>query len=430
MRILLAHNSTYFPGLGGGDKSNRLLMGALAREGHDCRVIARLDRFGREAHEEHVAALAARGVDQVDTQDGAANFPLDGVAVSVVTHHPNLRACFAAQLADFDPDVILTSTDDPGQLLLPVALEASRARVVYMIRAVIALPFGPEAGFVSEMKTQTLRQVDAVVAVSEYVARYAQQWGGLPAVSLPISLSDPGEPPALGHYGNEFVTLINPCPGKGISLFLCLADRFPDVAFAAVPTWGTRDEDRTALARKPNVTILNPTDHIDVILRRTRVLLVPSLWADARPRVVLEALSRGVPVLASDVGGIPEAMLGLDYVLPVRPVARYEARVDERMVPVAAVPEQDATPWEHALRDLLASPARYTDLAQRSRAAALYFLANLSVVPFARYLEEQIAAPRQNRAATLPVDPGALALERLSPERRALLARRMTRKEP
>ena len=29
MRILLAHNSTYFPASGGGDKSNRLLMEAL-----------------------------------------------------------------------------------------------------------------------------------------------------------------------------------------------------------------------------------------------------------------------------------------------------------------------------------------------------------------------------------------------------------------
>ena len=33
MRILLAHNSLYYPSLGGGDKSNRLLMEALAAQG-------------------------------------------------------------------------------------------------------------------------------------------------------------------------------------------------------------------------------------------------------------------------------------------------------------------------------------------------------------------------------------------------------------
>ena len=41
MRILLAQNSLYYPAHGGGDKSNRLLMEALAARGHTCRVVAR-----------------------------------------------------------------------------------------------------------------------------------------------------------------------------------------------------------------------------------------------------------------------------------------------------------------------------------------------------------------------------------------------------
>ena len=51
---------------------------------------------------------------------------------------------------------------------------------------------------------------------------------------------------------------------------------------------------------------------------------------------------RGVPVIAADVGGIPEAKMGVPYLLPVRPIERYETRVDEQMVPVAEVPPQDA----------------------------------------------------------------------------------------
>src|SRR5687768_1658370 len=35
MRILLAHNSLYYPSYGGGDKSNRLLVEALAARGHE-----------------------------------------------------------------------------------------------------------------------------------------------------------------------------------------------------------------------------------------------------------------------------------------------------------------------------------------------------------------------------------------------------------
>ena len=36
MRILLAQNSLYYPAHGGGDKSNRLLLEALAARGHVC----------------------------------------------------------------------------------------------------------------------------------------------------------------------------------------------------------------------------------------------------------------------------------------------------------------------------------------------------------------------------------------------------------
>jgi hypothetical protein len=49
MKILLAQNSLYYPSHGGGDKSNRLLMEALARKGHVCRVVARLASLDRKS---------------------------------------------------------------------------------------------------------------------------------------------------------------------------------------------------------------------------------------------------------------------------------------------------------------------------------------------------------------------------------------------
>ena len=430
MRILLAHNSPYYPAFGGGDKSNRLLMESLAARGHSVLVAARVDRFGADSEEHLLAELRTRGIPAVRDAAGV-RFRRNGVEVQVLTLQPHVRPWFASQIAAFDPDVILTSTDDPAHLMLEPALRSPRARVVYLVRATVALPFGPDTSFASEWKTGILRQADGVVAVSEYVAQYARRWGGLEAVHVPISLLEPGEFPYSGRFDNRFVTMVNPCAVKGISIFLALARRFPETDFAAVPTWGTTAADLAALYELPNVSVLAPVDQIDDILRETRVVLVPSLWAEARSRMILEAMARGIPVMASQVGGLGEAMLGMDYLVPVQPVAHYHSVVDELMVPAAAIPAQDIGPWETILGRLLTDRAHYERLSAASRERALAYAAGLTCLPFEAYLEQMGAAPRRRETAAAPAGPKAVAPAAkppLSPEKQRLMALRLRRK--
>ena len=395
MRILLAHNSLYYPSYGGGDKSNRLLMEALAARGHQARVVARVEHFGAEAHEHLLAGLAARGV-AVDASHGAGvRFRLNGVQVNVLTRDPQLRAYFATQVRGFDPDVILTSTDDTAHLMFDAAVRAPRARVVYLVRATIALPFGPDSSMPSAARSAALRRADGAVAVSEYVAQYTRQWGGMDAVHVPISLLEGSEFPAVGRFDNRFVTMVNPCAVKGISIFQALGERMPHVEFAAVPTWGTTAADLATLRAIRNVTILRPVDDIDEVMRETRVALVPSLWAEARSRIILEAMARGIPVMASAVGGLAEAMLGMDYLLPVNPVVRYHSQVDELMVPTAEIPPQDIGPWLAALERLVSDRAHYEQLSAQARVRASAYARHLSALPFEAYLEQIVAAPRR-----------------------------------
>lgn len=424
LRVLLAQNSPYFPAHGGGDRSNRLLVEAMAQRGHTCMVVARTGGYGPEEHRRYWKELRNRGISAQETVLGVVDYTLNAVTVRVATAHPNLRAYFAEQIEAFAPDIILASTDDPAQLLLETALKAGRARVIYLARATLALPFGPDCAFPSPQKAETLRRVDAVVGVSEYVAEYMRKWGGLDAVHVPISLMEPGPYPELGSYENEFVTLVNPCAVKGISIFLALADRMPGVRFAAVPTWGTNAADLEELRARPNITVLPPVDAIDDLLRRTRVLLVPSLWAEARSRIVVEAMLRGVPVIASAVGGIPEAKMGVPYLIPVRPIQRYQPKVDEQMVPVAEVPDQDIEPWVAALGRLLNDRSHFEEISRQSRVAALRYVEGLSAKPFEEVLFKTLAAPR--RALAGVADAGRKsALESLSPEKRRLLALRL-----
>lgn len=425
MRILLAQNSLYYPAHGGGDKSNRLLLEALAARGHACRVVARISTFGEAPQSSYLEELSARGIASPTIKDGFVMFERGAVSVHVVTN-ANLRAHFAAQIRAFSPDVILASTDDPAQLLLEVALRAERARVVYLVRATLAVPFGPDCAFPSDAKRERIRAADAVVGVSQYVADYVREWGGIPAVHVPISLLEEQEAPLAWPDPEGYIVMVNPCAVKGIAIFLALADAFPQVPFAAVPTWGTNPEDRAALSARPNIRLLDPVDRIDDLLVRTRVLLVPSLWAEARSRIILEAMLRGVPVMAANVGGIPEAMMGVPYLLPVTPIARYQTRLDSQMVPVADVPPQDVAPWRQALSRLLDDRSHYEDISRRARHAARQYQSNLSVLPFERILE----TTTRPAVRAIPANPTAAPQDALSADKRKLLALRLRRKAP
>jgi glycosyltransferase involved in cell wall biosynthesis len=171
------------------------------------------------------------------------------------------------------------------------------------------------------------------------------------------------------------------------------------------------------------VTVLPPVDDIHQVMTQTKVALVPSLWAEARSRIILEAMVRGIPVIASDVGGLKEAKLGVDYLLPVKPVVRYHTRVDQLMVPMADIPEQDLALWGAVLGRLLNDRTHDEQLAAESRRAALAYASNLTALPFESYLMGILQSPKR-RGHHAP----AAARPPLTAERRKLLNLRLKQK--
>jgi surfactin synthase thioesterase subunit/glycosyltransferase involved in cell wall biosynthesis len=422
MRILLASNAQYFPAHGGGERSNRMLIEALAERGHRCFIVTRIDRFGDEGAQRFATELAARQVDTEPAEHGV-RFRLGGVDVIAATHPPSFRAFFVSQRDAFQPDVIIASTDDPAQLLLEAALEDPHAATVFLARATVALPFGPDAAFTSAEKTEFLRRADAVIGVSEYVASYMRDRSGIPAVHVAIALPEPGPHPRMGSFDHPYVTLVNPCAVKGLAVLLALAEAMPHLQFAAVPTWGTTSDDLHQIRCHPNITILPKVDRINDLFARTRVLLVPSLWTEARSRLVVEAMLAGVPVIASNLGGLPEAKMHVPYVLPLRPIEGYSHKLNEQMVPVALVPPQDIGPWKEALNRLTTDRAHWEELAELSRSTALAYADATTIEPFERFISTLVRKSRPNPAAlsTPPSDQ----LSRLSPDRRRLLEIRL-----
>ena len=66
--------------------------------------------------------------------------------------------------------------------------------------------------------------------------------------------------------------------------------------------------------------MVDPVADIDTLLSRMCLVLVPSIWLEAWGMVVTDAMLRGLPTIVSNVGGLPEAGLGVSRVVPVQKI--------------------------------------------------------------------------------------------------------------
>ncbi|MDQ1593086.1 MAG: hypothetical protein QOG71_3713 [Pyrinomonadaceae bacterium] len=391
MKLLLIQKTVYYPTFGGANKSNLILLETLAARGHQCRVVA--PSAGAQA--------TSHGVRAKTNGNCASHYERNGVEVYAVSNQSQLREQVIKQAREFNPDWVLVSSEDPGQYLLAAALTAQPERVVYLAHTTLALPFGPGAAVRSARAADLLAHAAGIVAVSDYLRDYIRHWGGLDAVSLPLALYGAGPYPDLSAFYAGSVAMINPCAVKGISIFVELARRMPHLDFAAVASWGTTESDLSLLHSVPNVRVLQPVDDIAEILAGVRVLVVPSLWAEALGRVITEAMLHGIPVVAADVGGTREAKLGVDYLLPVNEIQEYERRVDARMMPVPVIPPQDVDVWVETLRRVTENRAEYERVSRESRAAAASYVERQTVDGLENYLLnlQHTARPRETAGA-------------------------------
>jgi glycosyltransferase involved in cell wall biosynthesis len=430
MRVLLAQNMRYLPSHGGASKSNRIMLEELAARGHRCVVVAPLHATEHQMSETELAAeLAGLGSGPPRRAGDALIFEHRGVEVHVITAPARLAPYAGRLAAAVQPDRTLVPADDPGLLMLGTALRATPDRVVYLMHTLQQLPFGPCSFYPSVSGLSLVRRAAGVVAISRAAREYAIRWGRLDPELIYLPVYGPGPHPDLGRPDAGAVTMVNPCGYKGQAILLGLADARPGVRFLAVPTWGTTSADRAELARRPNIELAAPVHDIADLLRRTRILLMPSLWDETFGFTAVEAMLHGVPVLAGDVGGLAEAKLGVPYLLPVRPIRRYHPQRDDEPYPAPVVPEQDLGGWLDALDRVLGDPAHYRDVAALGRRAAAAFVARLDAGALERYLE---SLPITRTEPEAPAGPGAVGtaarVAQLSPERRQALIRLLARR--
>jgi len=119
---------------------------------------------------------------------------------------------------------------------------------------------------------------------------------------------------ALHDHGPVICALTQLRPGKGMETLIDAIPRLlVDQPEAGIAIWGEGAE-LEALRRRAQdlgvgsaVHFLGATSDPMSVIRGASLFVLPS-WAESFPYVMLEAMSAGIPIVASDVGGIREAV--------------------------------------------------------------------------------------------------------------------------
>ena len=212
----------------------------------------------------------------------------------------------------FRPDVVWTYGGDPVALVVQQIAKQRGIPILFFLHNFL---YRDAAQFA---------MADCAVVPTEFARRHYREKLGLECNVLPLVI-DPGRincgagcQPAANtadwQSAPRFVTFVNPEPRKGVHVFARIAEvlsnRRPDIPLLLVegaskasflPKLGID------LSGLKNLTIWPNTPDARRIYAASRLILMPSLMENAGC-IAMEAMTNGIPVLASNRGGLPETI--------------------------------------------------------------------------------------------------------------------------
>lgn len=414
MKILLVQSIGYLYPWSGACKANRIMMEWLVERGHECCVVNPLLSLPGFVEDEYIKnKIISNKLELLESTDNINHVRMNGVESYTIKSEFSIISFLRKFVKDFNPDITLVS-DDQLFILLETITELG-IKSVFIAHSQAMLPFGPDSMNKEPEKIKLFKKLSGIISVSEFVKNYFLEWAGIESKVFYFPSYGKGPFEYLGGFGNQYITAINPSGLKGISILTGLAKRMPEINFAAVPTWATGVDEIEEIKAIPNIILLKPSENIDDIYRQTKVFLMPSLWGESFGQVVVEAMLRGIPVIASNAGGLTEAKLGVDYVLPVNPIIQYG--IDNCLMGSVAkpiIPKQDLEPWVLAVHSLVYDRVHYEKLSRLSYEKALSFHASLSFEILESYLQEIIHKNDDKSNPNKPLPDNKNLLERVN----------------
>lgn len=369
MKILFFSPHALADSSSGAAQSIANLLGALTRLGHTCVAAtgsvldAKNELFSKVLAAEPVTtftlpqvglAVPVRKVMMHGVVHLIATFKSGNTADVMSTEEVALYRLFTDSFHQLEPDVVITYGGFISNYCAGLyAMSRGRKSVLY-----VASDTYSQAG--------SFTHANLVVTVSQAMSRLLEGVTQLPKLVLPPFFDKAAV--IATERTPEYITLLNPLPAKGLMLAAALAMESARLGrpykFLFVEGRGTRETMRAVcpeVLALPNVGVADNTSDVKLVYARSSIILFPSLWFETAGKVILEANANGIPVLASNIGGIPEMLDGAGYLFDPPQVCREKWD--------APVPSDYVGKWLTVIDRLHNDPREMADAVARARAA-------------------------------------------------------------
>lgn len=338
--------------------TNRTLLRLLAEAGAETRSLT-ASIYDRAPSDQTIESMRISGAAPVDPGAPLAGLwqasdgPVLHEIVPVARSNRRLQSRvdeqrmlgFARRMLDAErPDVIITYGGGHFEReVVAIAQERSIVTVFYLAHP----------GYTS---IDTFKNIDQVFTDTKTTRDLYRERLGLDPYAIGKFIDRPRQ---VAGCAPRFTTFVNPSAEKGVTLFYRIAElaaaTAPDIQFLVVESRTTLAiaEQRTGMrfSALPNIRRVGLQRDMSEVFSSTRVFMQPSLWHESGARASIEAMSMGIPIVATDRGGIPE-VLGAAGIMITPP----EPLIDNHwLIP----PLTAAVPWVEVLRSLHEDEAFY-----------------------------------------------------------------------
>lgn len=156
------------------------------------------------------------------------------------------------------------------------------------------------------------RLVNQYLAPSKFLIQKYQALGfPYPIQHVPQPLSPFPQPPAQLGQGSPYLFAGRLSPEKGAETLLKAFAELPNLKLMVAGTGPEEVRLKKQYGHFPNITFLGHLsgEPLAQAFRKAKAFIIPSEWYENMPYSMLEAFGYGLPVIGSNLGGIPERIV-------------------------------------------------------------------------------------------------------------------------